>query len=71
MSTPPAPPERYLMIERRLGEPFADYVNSRRAAGMSWRRIANDILLRTGEDISYEALRMWFQGRSPVSGSAA
>jgi hypothetical protein len=68
MSTPP---DRYIEIERKLGEPFAGYVTSRRANGMSWRRIANDILLTTGEDISYESLRMWFQGRSPVSGSAA
>lgn len=68
MSTPP---DRYIEIERKLGEPFAAYVNTRRSNGMSWRRIANDILLSTGEDISYEALRMWFQGRSPVSGTAA
>ncbi len=68
MSTPP---DRYIEIEQKLGESLAGYVNSRRAVGMSWRRIANDILLSTGEDISYESLRMWFQGRSPVSGSPA
>jgi hypothetical protein len=66
------PPDRYIEIEQRLGEPFADFVRTRRDRGVSWRRIANEILLTTGDDISYESLRMWFQGRQPVdTGSAA
>lgn len=68
MSTPP---DRYIEIEQKLGEPLATYVRTRRDRGISWRRIANEILLSTGEDISYESLRMWIQGRAPVSGDAA
>ena len=66
MSTPP---ERYIAIEQKLVGTFADFVNERRAKGTSWRRIANEILLTTGEDVSYESLRMWFQGREPVAGN--
>lgn len=61
-------PERYVAIERKLDGTLADFVGSRRDSGMSWRRIANEILLTTGEDISHEALRIWFQGRAPVVG---
>jgi hypothetical protein len=64
------PPDRYLQIERSLEQPLDKFVNERRAVGMSWRRIANEILLASGEDVSYETLRMWFQGREPVSGAA-
>lgn len=61
------PPEKYRDIEEKLGEPLADFVAARRAESVSWRRIANAILLKTGTDISDESLRMWFQGRQPVS----
>jgi hypothetical protein len=52
----------YDTVEAKLGEPLADYVNTRRATdpATSWRRIGLEITARTGIDITGEALRVWF-----------
>lgn len=67
---------QYIEIERKLGSSLADLVSERRQAGISWRKIAIEITMRTGIDITGETLRVWTQGRAPVvatepAGSAA
>ncbi len=55
--TQPSP--TYLLIEQRLGEPLAEFVAQRRP-GTAWRRIATELLVRTGVDVTYETVRTWF-----------
>lgn len=61
----------YEQVETRLGEPLRTYVDSRREAGRSWRRIALEVTARTGIDITGEALRVWFVVRRPVDEAVA
>lgn len=64
-------PRKYREIEQKLGEPLAKMIAARRAASVSWRRIAMEINARTGVDIAGETLRVWTEGVSPVSRGAA
>lgn len=43
------------------------FVLSRRLDGMSWRKVARDVYLATGEriDVAHETLRNWFPGDEP------
>lgn len=65
--TQTSPPKLYADVEAELGEPLAQFVARHRASGVSWRRIANAIIDRTGIDITGETLRVWSQGRAPVA----
>ena len=52
------------LAERVLGTPLTDWVQARRARGMSWERIASD--LRAQEpllDVTGETLRRWHAAR--------
>lgn len=69
MTTPP--PKKYADIESKLGGSLADLVATRRGEGVSWRRIALEITARTGIDIAGETVRVWSEGREPITGSAA
>lgn len=67
MSTP-----QYTEIEQKLGSSLAQLVGERRAAGISWRKIAVEITARTGVDVTGETLRVWHQGiPARAAGSAA
>lgn len=50
---------RLNLIEEKLGEDLAALVDSRRARGVSWRLLANELIGKTGVDITGEALRLW------------
>jgi len=65
--TQPSP--TYLLIEERLGEPLAEFVNARRPH-TSWRRLALEIFQRTHTDVSNESLRLWFGHDEPERGAA-
>lgn len=60
------PTRLHSLIERDLGEPLAGYVATSRAAGMSWRAMADDLHGRTGIQVSAEVLRQWFAHRIQV-----
>lgn len=53
---------KHQLADARLGAdgPLGSFVRSRRAAGLSWRRIERDLLDRTGVDVTGETLRTWF-----------
>lgn len=55
------------LVEIRLGRDLATYVNGLRAAGLSWREIAEDVHQRTGVQVSYEALRSWYRDAERAS----
>lgn len=59
-------PEKLPEIERKLGSPLADLVAERRSASVSWRRIAQEVLARTGVDVTGETIRVWFADRIEV-----
>jgi hypothetical protein len=61
------PPKLYLDLEGKLGEPLGPLLSRRRATGLSWRRIAMELTARTGIDVTGETLRIWHQGRAPIS----
>ena len=53
--------DRQALIEGSLtGTTLPEYVQTRRASGLSWRRIALDLGRDTGHDVTGEALRQWF-----------
>lgn len=66
-----AVPEKYTEIERKLGTPLADLIQSRRAEQVAWRRIALEVTARTGVDITGETIRVWYQGRPQVVSAGA
>jgi predicted GIY-YIG superfamily endonuclease len=47
-------------IERHLSGTLADYVARRRAEQVTWRNLAIELTEATGVEVSYEALRSWF-----------
>jgi hypothetical protein len=49
---------RLNLIEERLGENLAAFVDGRRP-GVSWRLIAQELIERTGVDITGQAVRAW------------
>jgi hypothetical protein len=56
-------------IERHLNESLADYVAKRRADGLGWRTLSEQITEKTGVEVSYEALRAWFGDRETAGTS--
>lgn len=66
-----AMPPKHSEIEQALGEPLADLISARRAAGVSWRLIAVEITRRTGIDVAGETIRIWTAGVPPVLAPAA
>lgn len=54
------PSRTYLLLEERLGEPLAGYVEASRAGGLSWNAIARDLHERTKVGVTSETLRIWF-----------
>lgn len=55
---------RLRLIEDRLGESLAVLIETRRAEGRSWSRIASELNTLTGIYITGEALRKWHQSRA-------
>lgn len=49
-----------LLVETKLGEPLADFVNNLRSDERSWDYIARKLRERTDVTFSNEALRLWF-----------
>jgi len=60
-------PKLYVEISDALGQDLAQYVAVRRAADASWRGIAAEVTEKTDISVSHEALRVWTQGRAPVT----
>lgn len=50
-----------LLVETKLGEPLAEFVNNLRADERSWTYIARKLRERTEVAFSDEALRKWFE----------
>lgn len=50
------------LVERQLGVPLDRWVRTRRADGMSWRRLSLALGDQVGVDVSHETLRLWFGG---------
>jgi hypothetical protein len=48
------------LIQIRLGQDLAEYVATKRAEGLGWRRIAYAISDRTHMVVSHETLRAWY-----------
>lgn len=57
-------PTRALANERLSGG-LDELVGARRSAGVSWRLIAREIHERTGVDVTYETLRIWYAANPP------
>lgn len=56
-------PKRRLIddrLARRRQPSLAEMVATERAAGTSWRRIANEVTKLTGEDVAAPTLILWF-----------
>jgi hypothetical protein len=49
-----------LLVETKLGEPLADFVNTLRNDDRSWPYIGRKLRERTAVAFSDEALRYWF-----------
>lgn len=49
-----------LLVEAKLGEPLADFVNKLRDDERTWAYIARKLRDRTAVVFSDEALRQWF-----------
>jgi hypothetical protein len=49
-----------LIQERLEGATLAEYVAAGRAAGLSWRTLANEIEAATRIEVSHTMLRRWF-----------
>lgn len=60
-----------LLLEAKLGEPLADFVNRHRADERTWGYIARKLRERTDVTFSDEALRKWFVADEATSGRAA
>ena len=60
----------YLLADYLLPGGLEEFVKTRRATGMSWRRIALDIRDATDRqiDVTYELLRRWFKDDDPANG---
>ena len=52
-------PTRQLANDRLQGG-LDELVTSRRAANVSWRLISREIYEKTGVDVTYETLRVWY-----------
>ena len=52
-------PWALVMLEHRIGQPFATYVTERRVKGRSYRAIAAELSKLIGADIPYETVRVW------------
>lgn len=59
------------LLSDRLGRPLWDALDEGRAAGTSWRDLAEQITAATGQPISWETLRAWNSDRSTSADSAA
>lgn len=61
---------QHRLADLLLGDagPLEDFVRSRRAQGMAWRRIERDLLDATNReiDLTYETLRSWFPDAPPA-----
>lgn len=55
MTTP-----KKLLLEHLYAGDLAAEVARRTAAGESWRTIATHVSKATGQDVSYESLRVWY-----------
>lgn len=59
--------DRRRLIEAALGGPLADFVAERRRVDgppfrspTSWRDIADELVEKTGIEVTHETLRLWF-----------
>lgn len=48
------------LLDHLLPGGLEEFVTTRRADNVSWRRIAREVLDLTDVDISFESLRSWF-----------
>lgn len=48
------------LADHLLDRKLAQYVLGRRAKGVSWRKISNELRDDTGVDITHETLRAWY-----------
>lgn len=53
----------------RLGGGLDALVAERRHAGVSWRLIAREVHERTGVDVTFETLRIWYAANPPAVAS--
>lgn len=62
----PAASPTFRLADTLLEGQFRAFVATRRAAGLSWRRISNDLRDITSRqvDITPETLRQWFSGEA-------
>jgi hypothetical protein len=57
---------KHLEIEQALNRPLSGFIAEQRAAGISWRDIANEITRQTKIQVNRETLRLWFADRIEV-----
>lgn len=59
MAPVPTPTQR--LADLLLGRPLREYVDEKRAAGLSWRRISQALAADTegSVDVTHETLRSW------------
>jgi hypothetical protein len=50
-----------------LGEPVLPWITARRAEGLSWRKIAQQLYLDTGIDVTGETVRVWLDEASETA----
>lgn len=58
------------LADHMLGGNLADYVMTRRAKRVSWRRIALDLRDDLGIDVTHETVRNWYFDDDAAAGAA-
>ena len=59
------------LLEIKLGESLADYVEARRQPRLSWRQLARKLEQETGVSVSHETLRNLFNEREAADEASA